>query len=273
MEQSNQPEKYIDQYGNIYYLDSNGVPYYLDNQGKAYYLDRKEIPYYIDSEGYAYYLDKNGRPYYIDENGRPYYLDANGRPFYLHEQNYSNRQGRIKYIYDDDKPEKFRFALGGGYSYRLGETDGTSITSDLKNAFNIDADAQYFFNSMVGIGINANYVKGHTSYYDIGQSFLFVGPSVVFRSDIERFLFLYSAGLGAIFFNQSSNYYLYNNISKATFASLVLARGEYKFNKNISLGLKISYSYGSLDIPTTYYITNISASSFNISAFISFRAK
>jgi hypothetical protein len=57
---------------------------------------------------------------------------------------------------------KFRFALNGGYSYRLGKIsdqltgDARNYMKKLKSGFNVGADAMYYFNPKMGVGVKYN---------------------------------------------------------------------------------------------------------------------
>ena len=112
----------------------------------------------------------------------------------------------------------FRFAIGGGYAYRLGKIAKTGdskiddMNKKLRHGFTIDADAQYFFKESWGLGLNANYCSANTSgdnititlpgidrsvNYKETQSFLYVGPSFVGRNGSEKFLLATHFGFGA----------------------------------------------------------------------------
>ncbi len=69
-------------------------------------------------------------------------------------------------------PESYKdfwIAIGGGYAYRLGKIEETGdpgiddLNKQLRHGFNIDADAQYFFKDIWGLGLNANYCGSSTS--------------------------------------------------------------------------------------------------------------
>ena len=301
---------YIDQSGRPYYIDENGDTYYADKNGNFYYLDSKGNPYYIDKNGQAYYLDKDGYIYYFDRNGIPYYIDKNGQPYYPNQakesyypkqqtKNYNdniypnsyrnsraemnNQREAVQPYYNSTDFDRFRLAVGGGYSYRLGERQKSSsyeidqALKDLMHGFNIDADIQFFFNESMGIGVTTNYLQTSTSLYKTKQTFWYVGPSYVSKSDIgTSFSFFWNIGLGALFFKESSkNDY---NYTKTAFAMNTGISGEYRINRNFGVGLKLSATYGTIgsinyggysyDLDERQNVSNLS-----LTGFISFRSK
>lgn len=165
------------------------------------------------------------------------------------------------------KYKDFRFAIGGGYAYRLGkmEKTGDSKTDDLnkklRHGFSVDADAQYFFKEGWGVGLNANYCSASTSgdnitipdfehsvNYKETQRFLYVGPSFVGRNRSEKFLLVSNIGIGPLFFNSNMNLSGVNvNGHKTTLGVNAGIAGEYKISSKTGIGLKLSYVVGSID--------------------------
>lgn len=299
---------YLDQKGRPYYLDKNGTPYYLDKEGYAYYIDNNGNPYYIDQRGVPYYLDKNGKPYYPNQpkivesdkyrnekygqspdnttiaNNRAISKPEQTRP--IEPQNETKELPKPeRQIYVISKEyDKFRAAIGAGYTFRLGKrteyNDNPAqdkVSKDLMHGFNIDADAQYFFNPTLGLGLNFNYVTTSSSINDIKQQFMYVGPSFVGRSDIgNTFLLIYNAGVGPIFFTESSS--VESNYTQTTIGANIGISGEYKIDDNWGVGLRISGTLGSIN---SYKHDGIkynlekrrNVSSLNITGFLSFRSK
>lgn len=165
------------------------------------------------------------------------------------------------------KYRDFRFAIGGGYAFRLGKIEKTGdskiddMNKKLRHGFTIDADAQYFFKEGWGLGLNANYCSASTSgdnvtipgidqsvNYKETQSFLYVGPSFAGRNEGEKFLLVSSFGIGPIFFNSDMNLSGASiNGSKTTVGINAGIAGEYKVSAKTGLGLKLSYVMGTID--------------------------
>lgn len=161
----------------------------------------------------------------------------------------------------------FRFAIGGGYAYRLGKLEKTGNTAiddmnkKLQHGFTVDADAQYFFKESWGLGLNANYCSANTSgdnvtipgidqsvNYKETQNFLYVGPSFVGRNESEKFLLITSVGVGALFFNADMNFSGRNLTGKKTTLGVNAGiAGEYKVSSKTGVGLKLSYVLGTID--------------------------
>ncbi len=161
----------------------------------------------------------------------------------------------------------FRFAIGGGYAYRLGEIDKTGdskldeMSKKLRHGYTVDADGQYFFKESWGLGLNANFCSASTSGDNINipgteqavnyketQNFIYVGASFVGRTEFEKFLLVSNVGVGPLFFNTDMNMSGVNvNGSKTTFGLNAGIAGEYKVNSKTGVGLKLSYVMGSIE--------------------------
>lgn len=161
----------------------------------------------------------------------------------------------------------FRFAIGGGYAYRLGKVEKTGNTAvddmnkKLRHGFTVDADAQYFFKETWGLGLNANYCSANTSgdnvtipgidqsvNYKETQNFLYVGPSFVGRNESDKFLLITNVGIGPLFFNADMNLNGRNFIGKKTTLGVNAGvAGEYKISSKTGIGLKLSYVMGTID--------------------------
>lgn len=203
---------------------------------------------------------------------------------------------------DAQKPKKeqldpvykdFRISLGGGYAHRLGkrekyqDSELDRILKDLMHGYNLDLEAQYFFTESYGIGINLNYVNtsakgsnidtpnlGTISSYKETNKFTYVGPAFAMRHDLNKFLLTGSIGLGAIFYENSTNITLKG--TKTTIGMNAGVAFEYKLNKNWGAGLKLSYIIGtikslnsggkSLDLNESQSVSNLM-----LTGFISFR--
>lgn len=176
-----------------------------------------------------------------------------------------------KYEVEYQIPESykdFRISFGGGYAYRLGKVEKTGVPAiddlnkQLRHGFNIDADAQYFFKESWGLGLNANYCSSSTSgnnitlpdmdqtvsSYEETQSMLFVGPSFVGRNEFSQFLLVSSVGIGPLFY--TDNITVNGVTGKGTKTTLGVnagIAGEYKLNAKTGLGLKLSYTIGSIN--------------------------
>lgn len=162
----------------------------------------------------------------------------------------------------------FRIAFGGGYAFRLGKIEKTGdpgiddLNKQLRHGFNIDADAQYFFKESWGLGLNANYCGSSTSgnnitlpdmdqpvsSYEETQSMLYFGPSFVGRNEFSQFLLVSSVGFGPLFYMDNITV---NGVSgmgnKTTLGFNAGLAGEYKLNTKTGIGLKLSYTIGSIN--------------------------
>ena len=195
------------------------------------------------------------------------------------------------------KYKDFRFAIGGGYAYRLGEEEKTgnaaldAMNKKLRHGFTVDADAQYFFKETWGLGLNANFCSASTSgnnvkfpdldnavNYKETQNFIYFGPSFVGRMESEKFMMITNVGFGPLFFNTDMNF---NGQSvtgnKATLGVNAGIAGEYKLNGKTGVGLKLSYVIGTIDnlnVEGTNVSMDqeISVSNLMVTAFISFRS-
>lgn len=161
----------------------------------------------------------------------------------------------------------FRFAIGGGYAYRLGKIDKTGdskldeMSKKLRHGYTVDADGQYFFKESWGLGLNANFCSASTSGDNINipgteqavnyketQNFIYVGASFVGRTEFEKFLLVSNVGVGPLFFNTDINMNGVSlNGSKTTFGLNAGIAGEYKVNSKTGVGLKLSYVMGSIE--------------------------
>ncbi|MEA4905843.1 MAG: outer membrane beta-barrel protein [Petrimonas sp.] len=193
----------------------------------------------------------------------------------------------------------FRFAIGGGYAFRLGKVEKTGnsqlddMNNQLRHGFTVDADAQYFFKESWGLGLNTNYYSagtsgdnvtipelGQSANYKETQSFLYVGPSFVGRNESEKFLLVTNIGVGPLFFNSDMNLNGVNlNGSKTTIGINAGIAGEYKVSSKTGLGLKLSYVLGTIDAINVEGQNlqlssdeKISVSNLMVTAFISFRS-
>lgn len=191
----------------------------------------------------------------------------------------------------------FRFSIGGGYAYRLGnmEKTGDAVWDDmnkkLRHGFTVDADAQYFFKESWGLGLNANFSSASTSgnnvtipgidqavNYKETQSIVYVGPSFVGRNESEKFLLVTHVGIGPLLFNADMNYSGQSITgTKTTLGVNAGIAGEYKVNNKTGVGLKLSYVMGSIDNlnvegQNVKSEEKISVSNLMATVFISFRS-
>lgn len=190
----------------------------------------------------------------------------------------------------------FRFSIGGGYALRLGKVQKTGdsriddMSRKLRHGFTVDADAQYFFKESWGLGMNVNYCSSATSgnnitipnYGDINsykesQNVLFVGPSFVGRNESEKFLLVSSFGIGPLFYmDRMTIDGVAVDGNKVAFGLNAGVAGEYKLNAKTGIGLKLSYTLGTINSvnfegQNIKYDDPISISNLMITGFISFR--
>lgn len=192
----------------------------------------------------------------------------------------------------------FRFSIGGGYAYRLGNLEKTGnaalddMNKKMRHGFTVDADAQYFFKESWGLGLNANFSSASTSgnnvtipgidqavNYKETQRIIYVGPSFVGRNESEKFLLITHVGIGPLFFNADMNYSGQNITgNKTTFGVNAGIAGEYKVNDKTGVGLKLSYVMGSINNlnvegQNVESEEKISVSNLMATVFISFRSR
>lgn len=193
----------------------------------------------------------------------------------------------------------FRFAVGGGYANRLGKVQETGdpkiddMNKQLVHGFNIDADAQYFIKESWGLGLNVNYCSSTAngnnvtikfrdgeqtvSNYEESQNALFVGPTFVGRNDWSKFLLVYSAGIGPLFYlNPVTLDGRLVDSNQTTLGMNAGVAGEYKLNNKTGVGLKLSYTIGTVNSvnvegQNVKYDEPMSVSNLMITAFVSFR--
>lgn len=191
----------------------------------------------------------------------------------------------------------FRFAIGGGYAFRLGKTQDAGdaklnkLNRQLRHGFTVDADAQYFFKESWGIGLNANYCSAKASdnnitlpntaqsvNYKETQGLLYFGPSLVGRNETSKFLLVTNFGIGPLFFNSDMNISGINkNGTQTTIGINAGIAGEYKVSSKTGIGVKLSYVLGninSINVDGTNIKSNekMSVSNLIFTAFISFRS-
>ncbi len=205
--------------------------------------------------------------------------------------------------YEEGQPmtlsyKDFRFAIGGGYALRLGKIEKTGddhwddVSKKLRHGFTIDADAQYFFREGWGLGLNVNYcsttISGNDLYfadlnrtansYKESQNILFVGPSYVGRNQSEKFLLVSSIALGPLLYMNPATFDGVVIKSNATTVGINAGlAGEYKVNATTGVGLKLSYTMGSVnslkvegkkvEMEKAFNLSNVM-----LTAFISFRS-
>ncbi|MEA4916280.1 outer membrane beta-barrel protein [Proteiniphilum sp.] len=193
----------------------------------------------------------------------------------------------------------FRISVGGGYAFRLGKVQKTGdakvddVSKQLKHGFTVDADAQYFFKEGWGLGLNVNYCSSPASGEDLdlqfidgtrrvnkykeSQNMLFVGPSFVGRNESPKFLLVSSFAIGPIFYMDNINMDgIDGSMNATTFGYNAGLAGEYKLNDKTGLGLKLSYTMGSINSiksggQTVKLDKPISVSNLMATVFISFR--
>lgn len=165
------------------------------------------------------------------------------------------------------KYNNLRFAIGGGYAYRLGKIEKMgdaaldAMNKKLRHGFTVDAEAQYFFKETWGLGLNANFCSASTSGENIRlpdvdnamnlkevQSVIYIGPSFVGRNESEKFMLITNIGLGPIFFNTDMNFSGQSLVGKQTTLGVNAGiAGEYKLNGKTGIGLKLSYVMGTIN--------------------------
>lgn len=204
---------------------------------------------------------------------------------YIQAQNFgrltTRKLGKSAPEYEDCK--NFRVTIGGGYAYWLGENQNTGnsslnqFSSDLRHGYNLEAEAQYYFHEYMGVGLNTNFVKHSKDEMNrLGiketDKMLFVGPTFNFRYESGKWGVYSGLGLGAIFYNGNVTLEsAHATIKHTNFGLNYGISGEYKLNKTVGAGIKLSYTVGSFKIDNTD--DKFSVSNLIITGFISFITK
>lgn len=191
----------------------------------------------------------------------------------------------------------FRFSVGGGYAFRLGKVEKTGDTKiddlnkKLRHGYTLDADAQYFFKESWGLGLNVNFCSSSTSgnnidfpddvyanSYKESQNVLFAGPSFAGRSETDKFLLVSSFAVGPMFYMDRMTIDGRVIDGKATTVGFNAGvAGEYKLNAKTGIGLKLSYTLGTinsinLEGQNVEYKEPASISNLMATVFVSFRS-
>lgn len=192
----------------------------------------------------------------------------------------------------NERYTNFRFTLGGGYAYWLGKLMKTGnkqlddFSSGLRNGYNLDLEAQYFFQEYIGIGLNGNFIKqsNHTSgvldipglgsvdNYKESNELIHLGISCVVRFERDKWGFYTGLGLGPIFYTNTAEI-LGRQISlnKTTLAASCNIALERRFSRNLGAGMKAAVTSGTIKV--NGLDDRLSVSNLIITGFISFRTK
>jgi len=193
---------------------------------------------------------------------------------------------------DDSAYKNFRFTVGGGYSYGIGKLMKTGdkklddFSSGLRGGYDLDFSAQYFFHEYMGIGLDGNFVKrsnsesgvlnvpglGSISGYKETNKLVYVGPSFVVRYENDKWGFYSGVGFGPLFYKAIGEISGREvKLDKTTFGANLSVAGEYRISPVMGVGLKAAVTAGSVKIEGME--DRISASSFMLSGFLSFRTR
>lgn len=191
----------------------------------------------------------------------------------------------------------FRVSIGGGYAYHLGKIEKTGdaklddLNKQLRHGYTLDADAQYFLKPGWGFGLNVNFCSSSTSgknidipnfgnvnSYKESQNMLFAGPSFVSRNESEKFLMVTSIALGPLFYlDRITINGATVNGKQTTLGFNAGIAGEYKLNNKTGVGLKLSYTIGTINSiniegQKMEYNEPVSLSNLMATVFLSFRS-
>lgn len=184
----------------------------------------------------------------------------------------------------------FRFALGGGYTYRLGKEmpnisyEQREVADKLRHGFNLGADLHYVFASGVGLGINANFVSSNTEGGESFMSFtetqniLYIGPSMLLRADGRKAALIGEIGVGGLFLTDKIKAGRQQKLIGTTFGGHASLGGELKLSPTTAIGLKVSANIGAIKelksgSESIALTEKASASSLMVTAYISFRGR
>ncbi|MBK5722636.1 outer membrane beta-barrel protein [Dysgonomonas sp. Marseille-P4677] len=206
---------------------------------------------------------------------------------YTHAQNTTSRLTSRKIDKNQTLPDEnyknFRFTFGGGYAYWLGENmktgnkDLDDFSSELRNGYNLDIEAQYFFHEYIGIGLNGNFAKhSNNKLAELNMkesdNMFFLGATCNFRYENGKWGFYSGLGVGPIFYSGEGEIDgLYGKMQKTVFGLSCSISGEYRLNQTLGLGLKLSTTAGSFKI--SEIDDRFSVSNLMLTGFISFRTK
>jgi len=194
---------------------------------------------------------------------------------------------------DENSYKNFRFTVGGGYAYWVGKQMKSGYSalydhlSDLRNGYNLDLDAQYFFHPHSGFGINGNFIKRSASVTDISipgtmgyynasykeiNKLTYVGAAYVYRWENDKWGFYMSGGFGPLFYhNESRLDKKIVSFNKVAFATNLSISGERRITRYVGAGLKMAFTAGTIKIDNLP--DRMSVCDFMLSGFISFRTK
>jgi hypothetical protein len=174
------------------------------------------------------------------------------------------------YAQDDDAP-RFRIAVTGGYSYRVGKLpsglpgETRDYMKKLKSGFNIGADVQYYFNETWGVGIKYlrfqasgsgvipvetpdGRVRASTAD-NIGISFYgptFSGRLYTAKDNSQTFIF--GVSLGYLHYKDNGRVAAYPvTITGGTVGSGLDAGYDIRIARKLYVGAQISYMTGTLN--------------------------
>lgn len=179
--------------------------------------------------------------------------------------------------------KNFRFTLGGGYAYWLGDNpDRGSKTvnkffSDLRHGFNLDMEAQYFTHEYMGFGLNGTFVQYSNDQMKKlsmkeTDKIIFLGATWNGRYKINKWALYSGLGLGPLFYSAESSLEEGNiKLNKTVFGMTANIACEYQLNESMGAGLKLAVTSGSFKIENTN--NRLSVSSLMLTGFISFRTR
>jgi hypothetical protein len=178
------------------------------------------------------------------------------------------------YVLRNEIYPHFRFAITGGYSYRVAKMAANmpatykDYVDNLRSGYHVDADLTYFFNELYGCGLkysynhsenseqNISYPTGGSGYLEDNVSIHFIGPSFSFRT-------LDQTTRNSFYMNMAIGYLGYLDDGKIASNALTLKGStlgiaydlgyDIGISKNMTLGFQFSYLTGTL---TQYEMTS-----------------
>ncbi|MFC4676304.1 hypothetical protein [Dysgonomonas termitidis] len=184
---------------------------------------------------------------------------------------------------ENENYKNFRFTVGGGYAYWLGENLDAGnqavkdFTSDLRHGYNLDIETQYYFHEFIGIGLNGSFTRyssddmKNINMRETDKMF-FLGATCNGRYINNKWGFYSGLGFGPIFYSGDAEISgSYAKIEKTVFGINANIACEYRLSENVGTGLKLSVTAGSFEM---YGVTDrMSVSSLMVTGFLSFRTK
>jgi len=168
---------------------------------------------------------------------------------------------------------KFRFALQGGYSYRLAkilsglDNEFEDYIRGLKSGYNIGGDFNYFINEKNSLGVNISFSQAKNTMSDVALidsdgniiavgfmkddiRLFYLGPSYTMRSSYDEGKSYILGSFSFGYLSYKDNAYVVNteiDIKGSTIGLGISIGGDIIISENIAFGIQASVLLGFLD--------------------------